>query len=175
MRFGEKTNEVIEQLLQFTLNGERIRIGYTSGLAGQKRTNTFDLEPLSLVSCRGALYLLARRLTNENRAIDPPATDYAEDVRTFSIQRIDARRGGRGVLRLSSPRAVRPVDVLRRSLWDLPTPGSRQQGRADLQGLPLAQGQPLGAHLSPYAALRGSRRRGAQDEDDGELERSRSR
>lgn len=81
--------------MQFTLNGERIRIDYTSGLAGQKRTNTFDLEPLSLVSCRGALYLLARRLTNENRAIDPPATDYAEDVRTFSIQRIDARRGGR--------------------------------------------------------------------------------
>ena len=93
VRFGEKTNEVIEQLLQFTLNGERIRIDYTSGLAGQKRTNTFDLEPLSLVSCRGALYLLARRLTDENRAVDPPATDYAEDVRTFSIQRIDRVEG----------------------------------------------------------------------------------
>jgi|GEM_PF-1019927 len=90
VNFGQESNEIIEQLLQATLNEERIRIEYTSGLAGQQRTNTFELEPLSLVSCRGALYLMGRRLTVKNIDLDPPAEEYARDVRTFSIQRIDS-------------------------------------------------------------------------------------
>ena len=81
----EGHSEVLQELLFAILGETQISMWYKSGMQGKTTETRYDLEPLSLVSSRGALYLLGRVLAKEGDKRERTG----EDILTFSVSRID--------------------------------------------------------------------------------------